>query len=469
MAGSQSLNPHSGQSSRHVSLAVALALAAMMTVLTIGPVSAATVTNTWNAKVGSAGVNGTARIQLFATGTGALALKLVKLKVSSTLPVVIAKGTCKAAGATVATLPSIRTTSAGAIAKTVSLTAAQVKLIQAATKGTDGILIRVGSGTSRKCGAFALAAPPVAEPTVVATIPVGVGPTDVAIDATGVWVTNWWDNTLSQIDPVANTVLSVNSYGLATNAAPEALTTGFGSLWMSVGTYDDAGMPMLPGVVIRVDPLTGSAVGTPIPVGRTPLAIAASAEAIWVSNTLDGTVSRIDPLTNLVSSTIPVGDSPLGIAVGFGSVWVANTSDGKVARIDPLTNQVTATVQTQQGAFDLAVGAGAVWVTYCGCGQANGVVSRIDPSTNSVVAAVPVGTEAGFLAFGGGYVWVAVDADMTVVQIDPATNVVKKTIPVGSTSWGIAASDHSVWVVHYTAAGAAWTALLPGTVTRISF
>jgi len=407
----------------------------------------------------------------FATGTGALALKLIKLKASSSLPVVLSKGTCKTVGTTVVKLPSIRTTSTGSTTKTVSLTVAQVKLIKAATKGTGKIAIRIGSGTSRKCGAFTFVAPPVVEPKVVATIPVGFNPTSVAIDATGIWVTNWLDNTVSRIDSTSNTVLSVNSYGLAGNAAPEAITTGFGSLWMTVATYDELGAPTLPGMVIRIDPLTGSAIGTPIPVGRGPITIAASPEAVWVTNLLDGTVSRIEPLTNQVSATIPVGDSPLGIVAGFGSVWVANYLDGKVARIDPTTNQVIATVQTQLGATGIAAGAGAIWVTYCGCGQAGGVVSRIDPATNSVVAAVPVGVEAGFIAFGGGYVWVAVDVDMTVVQIDPATNLVRRLIPVGAKSWGIAASDHAVWVVHPVAAGVDPSAPVPfpGTVTRINF
>jgi DNA-binding beta-propeller fold protein YncE len=33
-----------------------------------------------------------------------------------------------------------------------------------------------------------------------------------------------------------------------------------------------------------------------------------------------------------------VGRSPTGIAVGLGSVWVANSRDGTVSRIDPGSN-----------------------------------------------------------------------------------------------------------------------------------
>jgi YVTN family beta-propeller protein len=454
---------------RSMRLALSIAIAAVLAVAAIGPAAAATVTSTWNAKVGSSGANGTARIQLFTTGSGGLTLKLVKLKASTSMPVLIAKGTCKAVGATVATLPLIRTNAAGASTKTLSLSTAQVKAIKSATKGTGKIVIRVGTGTARKCGAFALVAPPIVEPKVAATIPVGINPSQVAIDASGVWVTNWFDNTLSRIDPVANSVLSVNTFAITGNAGPDAITTGFGSLWFTVTAFDDLGEPSLPGLVIRVDPLTGSAIGSPIPVGRGPISITASTDAIWVSNLIDGTVSRIDPVTNQVAATVTTGGHPIGIVAGFGSVWVANYADGKVARIDPATNLVVATVSTQQGATGLAVGAGSVWVSFCGCGQASGVVSRIDPATNSVAAVVPVGLEAGFAAFGGGYLWVAIDADMTVVQIDPATNTIRRTIPVGAKSWGIAASDHAVWVVHPQAAGADPILPMPGTVTRINF
>ena len=54
---------------------------------------------------------------------------------------------------------------------------------------------------------------------------------------------------------------------------------------------------------------------------------------------VDGAVVRIDPATNSVTTTIPVGRGPTGIAVGLGSVWVANSRDGTVSRIDPAPKQ----------------------------------------------------------------------------------------------------------------------------------
>ena len=60
-----------------------------------------------------------------------------------------------------------------------------------------------------------------------------------------------------------------------------------------------------------------------------------SADAVWVANTLDDTVSGIDPDTNSVVDTVRVGDGPSGIAVVQGTVWVANESDGTLSRIEP--------------------------------------------------------------------------------------------------------------------------------------
>ena len=45
------------------------------------------------------------------------------------------------------------------------------------------------------------------------------------------------------------------------------------------------------------------------------------------------------PRTSAVTTTIPVGQAPTGVAVGAGSVWVANSGDGTVTRIDPANRQ----------------------------------------------------------------------------------------------------------------------------------
>ena len=83
-------------------------------------------------------------------------------------------------------------------------------------------------------------------------------------------------------------------------------------------------------------PRTHAVVET-LPVGSSPSGIAVGAGAVWVTDNLGQSVSRVDPAVDRVVQTIPVGNGPEGVAVGEGAVWVANSSDGTLSRIDPVT------------------------------------------------------------------------------------------------------------------------------------
>ena len=58
------------------------------------------------------------------------------------------------------------------------------------------------------------------------------------------------------------------------------------------------------------------------PSAGVPAGVVAGADAVWVANELDGTVSRIDPGTGRVTDEIDVGGRPGEVGVGDGSVWV---------------------------------------------------------------------------------------------------------------------------------------------------
>ena len=74
---------------------------------------------------------------------------------------------------------------------------------------------------------------------------------------------------------------------------------------------------------------------------------------------------------------IDVAASPRFATVGAGSLWVLSQSDGSVARIDPLTNKVKAVIAAQvPGAGgEICYGGGFIWVTMSGT-----PVTRIDPA-----------------------------------------------------------------------------------------
>ena len=53
----------------------------------------------------------------------------------------------------------------------------------------------------------------------------------------------------------------------------------------------------------------------------------------------------------------------MGVAFGAGSLWVANTVDGTVMRVDPTNGRILATIQVGGTPFDVTFAHGLAWVT----------------------------------------------------------------------------------------------------------
>jgi hypothetical protein len=404
----------------------------------VGTASAATNTNAWQAKVGSSGVNGTAKISRFTTGTGSIAVKFAKLRASTTLPLVIYKGTCSKVGAVLFKLTSVRSSSSGAVSKTLTLTSSQVKLVLAATKGTAKIAVRVGSGTATKCGVFATLAVPayVAAKVVVPGLPI-----DAAFLGTDVWVATF-DNVVG-ISPTTNQVVNSWPFTLPSQeSGVAALTAGAGSLWVLIYSFDPITFDYLPGSLLRIDPATGSVVAT-IPVSAGASHLAASANAVWVSSGSAGTVQRVDPATNAIVATVTM-EFPGPMFVAADGIWVADLTG--IARIDPATNVVNSTIPTQGDITGVAVTPTAIWVSHGALGQPNGALSKIDPVTKLATAILPLGAGPSDVVALGANVWVTMAGEPNVLRVNATTNAITKIV-VPSVMQAAIVNTTSVWVV----------------------
>ena len=131
---------------------------------------------------------------------------------------------------------------------------------------------------------------------------------------------------------------------------PFGVATGAGAVWVT---------NRLDGTVSRIPSGTREADGDPITVGANPKGIAVGDDAVWVANTDDGTVSRIDPeAVEADAETITVGTEPRGVVAAFGSVWVTNGTDNSVSRIDPEDREVIETIPVGEGPEGITAGAG---------------------------------------------------------------------------------------------------------------
>ena len=176
--------------------------------------------------------------------------------------------------------------------------------------------------------------------------------------------------------------------------------------------------------------------------GSDPRALAVGPDAIWVANSDDDTVTRIDRRSGIASAPVKVGDQPMGMAVdAAGQVWVANNEDGTVFQVDGKTRKIVRKISVGTAPTGVVVAAGGVWVAVSGAGA----VVRLHPRSGKILARIPVGRLPGALTFDGSALWVADFADHTVTRIRPADNGTDQVIAVGRSVLGIAAGAGALW------------------------
>jgi len=132
-------------------------------------------------------------------------------------------------------------------------------------------------------------------------------------------------------------------------------------------------------------------------------------------------VTRIDHVSGKVVADIPVPSEPHRVAYGADAVWVGNWHDNSVSRVDPETNRVVGSpIPIGFRAGNLVAGAGGVWVTSdyrVNAAAEDVVVVRIDPQTNRAVETIAVGGHPIDIAATEGAIWVSVAAPGTVLRI----------------------------------------------------
>lgn len=287
--------------------------------------------------------------------------------------------------------------------------------------------------------------------TVLATIPVGVLPWDIAAGAGAIWVPNGENGTVSRIDPDTNQVVAVipiGTKGVSDAPNPWGAAVLGDEVWVANAAD---------GQLVRIDPATNEVASRVLLPNVTPgsiRALAAGAGSIWISDTGSGNLIRFDPATETVVATINVAG--LGLAVTDDAVWVADYWDNQVVRVDPATNEVVAQIKFKtssgllEGPRQVAVGAGGVWVTT----RYGDALVRIDPATNQIIATVEkldvygsqakVGSPWGVVVDASG-VWLAGGNATGLYLIDPATNQQIGAMPM-PVSYSMVVSDGSLWV-----------------------
>jgi YVTN family beta-propeller protein len=226
-------------------------------------------------------------------------------------------------------------------------------------------------------------------------------PAAVIVATGSLWVTKDDEHALLRMDPGNLRVVAKIPLGIR----PFLMAAGMGSIWVT--DYENS-------AITRVDISSNTVVKTFRGFTGGPSGIAVGAGAVWVANRSANVVTRIDPSINAVAAVIPVGSSPLAIAAG-DAVFVKEEYGQSVARIDPATNTVVARIMVgpkegRDGVDSIALDGEHGWVT----GMR---LQEFDTRTNSVVRTLAQNACTVSLDGAGG-LWIT-DVAGRVVHLRP--------------------------------------------------
>jgi YVTN family beta-propeller protein len=174
--------------------------------------------------------------------------------------------------------------------------------------------------------------------------------------------------------------------------------------------------------------------------GLSEVTFSADGSKVFAANTLDATVSIIDPDTKTVLGTVPVGKDPVGAwPAANGNVYVDNETDGTVTEIAVASGTITETIPLgfKPGYVAYHPAQQELWVSDATNGQI--VYYKKNNNQWALQSSIITGADAHAIAFSpdGSTAYVTNQGANTVSVIHVADHRVTATIPVGKKPNGL--------------------------------
>jgi DNA-binding SARP family transcriptional activator/streptogramin lyase len=236
---------------------------------------------------------------------------------------------------------------------------------------------------------------------IVRTIGLGTTPAAVAVGHGAVWVASESMTELIAVDSLGNVSRRLTLRGAQLPAAPfrgvASIASGPDSIWVGRGI---AG-------VAKIDPRTGRMLHYTAGLGGVdPRALVATPDAVWVTGGSSAVAVRLDSLTGALDGRTPSAGTPVAfwvdVAAGAGGLWVTDSADDLVWRIDRVGGRASGSVPVDHGPEGIAVHGGSVWVA----NLLGGTIEQIDPATMHVESRAIVGGNPSDLAAGPRGLWI---------------------------------------------------------------
>jgi YVTN family beta-propeller protein/VCBS repeat-containing protein len=252
----------------------------------------------------------------------------------------------------------------------------------------------------------------------VSTVPVGGGPSGVAVSGTHAYVSNQADNTVSVVDTTTGAVVATITVGGAPSAV--AVTPDGSRVYVANRNTN---------TVSVINTATNTVVAT-VKVGTNPDAIAVSPNGtrVYVLNAGTNSITKINTATNKITGTIKVGNSPTAIAFSPDGkkVYVTNKNDDSVSVITFATNGVKTVTAVGDSPTGVTVSPDntKAYIT-----NLDGTIAVLNTTTNTVTGHITTGTPSYTAALSADGTQLAIaNTNDTVTIINTATGTVIQTL-----------------------------------------
>jgi YVTN family beta-propeller protein len=263
-----------------------------------------------------------------------------------------------------------------------------------------------------------------------------------------IWVTQYFDNSVSRVDPVSNTILDT----IAVGEGPVDITVDeFGYIWVACFGYNDGGL-------FRIDPETNLSDESFLTTnGIQPRNVDFANGDIWVSR--GNSLIRVNPSTFVIDDPWLFDFGPdndyvlrsISKVIGVDdSIWTIDTASKEVLKFDPVSLEIYATIplseiyiQDVPGVYDF----GYLWVI------AGFAIYKIDTYNNLLVDTIPITARSYSVDSDGTYLWITSDINDQLIRFEPySSEIAIIAVADGDApTYVIAENSSNIW---YAAFGA---------------
>jgi hypothetical protein len=236
-----------------------------------------------------------------------------------------------------------------------------------------------------------------ADAAPVAAYPTGDGPYHVIYDGIHVWVVNYGDGTVTELQGDGTYVRTV-----AIGPNPRYGLFDGTYVWVS-GSTD--------GKLYRIKAADGT-VASDATIGATGQP-AFDGNSLWVA-AAGNVVKKVRPSDFAVLATYPVGQGPISLLFDGANIWVANYTDNTVTKLRAIDGANKGTFSVGNSPYDLAFDGATIWVS-CYWGYE---VRKLRAADGTPWGSISFYESQPYrLAFDGSNVWVSLPQTDQVIRL----------------------------------------------------